>query len=106
MKQEDINDLIAKNPSPEAEIQYQSKGTGMEYDDIALIEIKKLQKQNDLLTLGLLQAKNYITAIRKQYNQDCMAICENKPPELFSGFNACLSCSMSNTCRLLYENKN
>lgn len=45
----------------------------------------------------------YITAIRKQYNVGIMHICENKPPECFSGFNACLSCKMKATCRLLYK---
>lgn len=45
----------------------------------------------------------YITAIRKQYNADIMHICENKPPECFSGFNACLSCNMKATCRMLYK---
>lgn len=47
----------------------------------------------------------YITAIRKQYNADIMHLCENKPPECFSGFNACLSCKMKATCRLLYKSE-
>ena len=72
----------------------------------------KLQKQADLLTLGLLQEKNYIKYIREVFSKSVSAtqkfyypkaICENQPPEQFSGFNACLSCPMSEMCRLLYK---
>ncbi len=51
-----------------------------------------------------MDSAEYIATIRKQYNADIMDFCENKPPELFSGFNACLSCKMKATCRLLYKN--
>ncbi len=60
------------------------------------------EKQVDLLTLGLLQEKNHISAIQKQYDKDVFYLCENKPPELFSGWNACLSCKLRVTCRLLF----
>jgi hypothetical protein len=35
----------------------------MDYDDIALKEIKKIQKQVDLLTLGLLQEKDKVCVL-------------------------------------------
>ena len=82
---------------------------------VALAELTdNLQKQSDLLTLGLLQEKVYISAIREQFSKSVSAtqqayypkaICENLPPEQFSGFNACLSCPMLETCRLLYKNQ-
>lgn len=72
---------------------------------------KDLQRKCDLLTLGLLREKNYITNLKNQLSKSLMAtnqffypkpICENRPPDTFSGWNACLSCAMSETCRLLY----
>ncbi len=72
----------------------------------------KLQKQSDLLTVGLLKEKNYISAISEQFSKSVTvtrqfhypkAICENLPPEQFNGFNACLSCPMLEMCRLLYK---
>ena len=65
-------------------------------------EIKRLKEQVDLLTLGLLQEKNHISAIKKQYSLSVMPFCENKPPECFSGYNACLSCKLREICKLLY----
>ena len=68
----------------------------------------KLQKQVDLLTLGLLEAKAHITAIKKQYRFDVMvkSICVNAPPEVTKGlYNGCLSCPMAKTCQLLYGDR-
>lgn len=66
-------------------------------------KVADLQKQNDLLTLGILQEKNKIARIRKQYNEDMMHFCESKPPEIFDGYKACLSCNMRETCRAIYK---
>ncbi len=72
----------------------------------------KLQKQSNLLTLGLLQEKSYVAAIREQYDKDMAdtnrfyypkAVCRRPTPTLYTGFNTCLSCPMSKTCRLLYK---
>lgn len=44
-----------------------------------------------------------IEKIKNQYSVSVMYLCENKPPELFNGFNACLSCKLRDMCRLLYK---
>jgi len=74
-------------------------------------KIDKLEKQNSLLTYGLLREKNKIQSIKKQFAEDAVAVnefyyptpvCEKGTPELFSGWNACLSCRFLRTCRLLF----
>jgi len=71
----------------------------------------KLQKQNDLLALGLLQEKNKFDKLRSVFSEAVTGnegyvypknVCKNKPPEIYGGFNACLSCRFSPVCRLLY----
>ena len=53
-----------------------------------------------------------VDAIKKQYARDLVAIntfyypkpvCENQPPEITNGMNACLSCPMRRTCLLLFK---
>jgi len=55
-----------------------------------------------------------IKAIKKQYAKDLVAIntfyypkpvCENQPPEITNGYNACLSCPMRKTCLLIFKEK-
>jgi len=55
-----------------------------------------------------------IKAIKKQYAKDLVAIntfyypkpvCENQPPEITNGYNACLSCPMRKTCLLIFKKK-
>ena len=63
------------------------------------------EKQADFLTLGLLKEKNRISAIQRQYNKDVLHLCENKPPKLYNGFNACLSCKLRETCKIIYADR-
>ena len=74
----------------------------------------QLQAENKRLEEELVQQKEYVAAISNQFSKSVMAtqqfhypksICKNLPPEQFSGFNACLSCPMVETCRLLYKRK-
>jgi len=52
-----------------------------------------------------------IEQIRKQFSHDVrdervfnhpQAICRNQPPEITNLLNACLSCPLRNTCKLLF----
>ena len=56
--------------------------------------------------------KRKAEAIRTQYACDLVAIntfyypkpvCENQPPEITNGYNACLSCPMRKTCLLIFR---
>ena len=76
--------------------------------------VAKLQAKVTRLEEELVQQKEYVAAISNQFSKSVMAtqqfyypksICKNLPPEQFSGFNACLSCPMVETCRLLYKRK-
>ena len=49
----------------------------MDYDDIALKKINKLQKQSDLLTLGLLQEKNKVADLISAAEGAIIALCSN-----------------------------
>ena len=51
-------------------------------------------------------------AIKAQYAKDLVAInkfyyrepiCQNQPPEITNGYDACLSCPMRKTCLLIFE---
>ena len=59
-----------------------------------------------------LEAK--LKAIKEQYAKDLVAedthffpnpICQNQPPEITNGYNACLSCPMRKTCLLIFKTK-
>ena len=52
-----------------------------------------------------------VDEIKEQFAKDVVAtqqfyypkpICQNRPPEVAGGMNACLSCPLSKTCRLLF----
>jgi len=72
--------------------------------DLAHCKKENRSRQYDLnaanATIAELQAA--LENIRTLYNRDMMNFCKNKPPELYSGFNACLSCNMRDTCRAIY----
>ena len=51
-------------------------------------------------------------AIKAQYAKDLVStnqfyfpkpVCENQPPEITNGMNACLSCSMRKSCLLIFK---
>lgn len=66
--------------------------------------IKEQERQ-----IAKLQA--FIENIKKQYSKDVCStkegrfskmICDNRPPEITSLYNACLSCVMRKTCEILF----
>ena len=46
--------------------------------------------------------QQHIEAIKKQFNESAMHFCESKPPEVYNGYNTCLSCKLRKICELLY----
>ena len=74
-------------------------------------KIAKLQKQSDLLTLGLLQEKGKVSSVQNEFSKAVTGndgyiypkdICKSLPPEQYKGWNACLSCRFSPVCKLLF----
>lgn len=55
--------------------------------------------------------ENQLEQIKKQFNYDVCSktvrypkpICENRPPEITNLMNACLSCPLRKTCKLLFS---
>ena len=41
-----------------------------------------------------------LEAVKKQFSKD--VFCKNRPPETTNFMNACLSCAMRETCKLLF----
>ena len=79
---------IATDVNRVAESSFQS---GKEHTERPLLaEIDRLQQ--------------HIEAIKKQFNESAMHFCESKPPEIYNGYNACLSCKLRKICELLYTN--
>ena len=68
-------------------------------------------EERDTLIVELQAEKK---AIKAQYAKDLVAInkfyyrepiCQNQPPEITNGYDACLSCPMRKTCLLIFKTK-
>ena len=81
------------------------KQLAVDVNNVAMATAEPYQKQIELL-------RQWLTQIKKQFNEDAMKtrefhfpkpFCQNRPPEISKGWNACLSCCFNETCKLLYR---
>ncbi len=57
------------------------------------------------LRLDLMTVKTQIGQIKYILNEVLMPVCLNKPPECYSGYNACLSCRYRKLCSIVYSKR-